>query len=126
MWPGELVGRPAQIPSSLTIAGGSPGAGHFLLRGQEKVTKEKAAPFAPQLALRSPALLAKPGGCATRTQRSNSARRKRHHVAIRARCSERLQYLTVRPGLAALLGGSQGPDTEASSPDNRTSRVQTD
>ena len=28
------------------MAGGSPAAGYFLLRGQEKVTKEKAAQFA--------------------------------------------------------------------------------
>ena len=28
----------------LLFPGGSPGAGYFLLRGQKKVTKEKAAP----------------------------------------------------------------------------------
>ena len=47
------------------IAGGSPAAGYFLLFRQKKVTQEKATPF--RRPLRGfPALLAKPGGCATR------------------------------------------------------------
>jgi hypothetical protein len=31
--------------SNHPLAGGSPAASHFLLHGQEKVTKEKAAPL---------------------------------------------------------------------------------
>ena len=48
----------------INFAGGSPAAAYFLLSGQEKVSKEKAAPFAGPSD--SPALLATPGGCGTR------------------------------------------------------------
>ena len=49
------------------IAGGSPAAGSFLLLAQKKGTKEKGPPSAAPSGY--PALLAKPGGCATRTRR---------------------------------------------------------
>jgi len=46
------------------VAGGSPAAGHFLLRGQDKVTKEKAAQVRrPRFCCGGdPALLDQPGG----------------------------------------------------------------
>gem|GEM_PF-2995776 len=71
------------------FAGGGPAASDFLLCGQKKVTKEKP----PRLAGPSgfPALLAKPGGSATRPRKRGLRQ-----------CSP------TTPGFAALLGGSQG------------------
>ena len=51
----------------LNVAGGSPAAGVFLLFGQKKVTKEKAAP-ANRRWRGAPALLGMDGGCGTRVR----------------------------------------------------------
>ena len=50
----------------LAFPGGRPGAGVFLLRGQEKVTKEKATPV--NRAFASPVLLDELGVCGTRSK----------------------------------------------------------
>ena len=53
--------------------GGSPTASYFILRGQNKVTKQKATLLTAPTGF--PALLAKPGGCGTRPTASDSPRR---------------------------------------------------
>ena len=64
----NLRGSPAAgyffLPKS---PGGRPGAGVFLLRGQEKGTKEKAA-LVSRHWRGFPVLLDEPGGCGTRAQ----------------------------------------------------------
>ena len=53
--------------------GGSPGAGHLLLRGQKKVTEEKAAPVSRH-SRGAPVLLDEPGGCGTRSRNERTHR----------------------------------------------------
>ena len=81
------------------LAGGSPAASHFLLPGQEKVTKEKAAPLhRPAGSLRcSPARAAHQLALAGHTKRAL------------LRTSDTVRLLPVR---AELLGGAEGkPET---------------
>ncbi len=77
------------------LAGGSPAASHFLLHGQEKVTKEKAAPLhRPSGSLRcSPSRAAHQLALAGHTKR------------VLLRTSNTVRLFPVR---AALLGGAEG------------------
>ena len=57
---------PGGSPGAGYFPGGRPGAGYLLLRGQKKLTEEKAAPVSRACA--SPVLLDEPGGCGTRSK----------------------------------------------------------
>ena len=72
-------GRSFPLPRSLLLQnfsdrlcpGGSPGAGDFLLRGQKKLTKEKAA-LVSRHSRGVPVLLDEPGGCGTRPRQKRA------------------------------------------------------
>ena len=77
------------------LAGGSPAASHFLLHGQEKVTKEKAAPlYCP-----SGSLCCSPSRAAHQLALAGHTKR----ALLRTSNTVRLS-----PVWAALLGGAEG------------------
>ena len=82
------------------FAGGSPAAGHFLLYGQKKVTKENAAPGSPALRAAAslqvcPCLRCSPSRAAAELGLAKNTRDLR-------------QSSPTSPGMAPLLGGSHG------------------
>jgi hypothetical protein len=93
--------------AALMVPGGSPGAGDFHLRGQERSHQREGRPGESRLTA-SPVLLDEPGGCGTRALYPGTMRIRRVLMVEWRTYAKLAQSSPTTPGSPVLLGVSQG------------------